>query len=258
MRLTIDVALDYAFYDPADVLLQIEVAAMADQKLLADTLSVTSRERLRATPGEEAIGQRCWALGEGHFAARYHGEVEINREVIDIAALGETRPRDLPALVVPYLMASRYCQADKFDAFVQSDFAGLSGGPLAAAIRDWVGQHLTYRCGTSSGVTTAVDTFVTREGVCRDYAHLTAALMRAGGIPARCVGGYAPNVSPQDFHAVVEVWLADAWHLVDTTGMASAADFARVGVGRDATDIAFMTIFGRADLMKQSVRVTVG
>lgn len=258
MRLTIDVALDYAFHDPADVLLQIEVAAMEDQRLLADDLSVTSRERLRATPGEESIGQRCWALGEGHFVARYHGEVEIDRPVVDISDLPDTRPRDLPALVVPYLMASRYCQADKFDSFVKSEFAGLGGGALATAIAGWVGDNLAYRSGTTSGVTTAVDTFVTREGVCRDYAHLTAALMRAGGIPARCVGGYAPNVSPQDFHAVVEVWLGDSWHLIDTTGMAGPADFARIGVGRDATDIAFMTIFGRADLMDQSVRVSVG
>lgn len=258
MRLTIDVALDYGFAEPADVLLQIEVAAMADQALIVDDLKVTSREPLRAVPGEEAVGQRCWALGEGHFAARYHGVVEIDRANHPIDTLGETRTRDLPALVVPYLMASRYCQADRFTTFVRGEFPGLGGGALAVAIRDWVAGHLTYRSGTSSGVTTAIDTFVTREGVCRDYAHLTAALMRAGGIPARCVGGYAPGVTPEDFHAVVEVWLEDGWHLIDATGMSSPLDFARVAVGRDATDIAFMTSFGDARLIEQSVRVTAG
>ena len=258
MKLTIDVALDYELAEPTDVLLQIEVAAMADQRLIVDDLRVTSREPLRAIPGEEAIGQRCWALGEGHFAARYHGEVEIDRLPADLRALSATPTRDLPALVIPYLLPSRYCQADKFEAFVTDNFAGLTGGALAAAVRDWVAGTLSYRSGTISGVTTAVDTFVTRQGVCRDYAHLTATLMRAGGIPARCVGGYAPGVSPPDFHAVIEVWLEGGWHLVDATGMASAADFARVAVGRDATDIAFMTSFGQATLVDQSVRVSAG
>ena len=43
--------------------------------------------------------------------------------------------------------------------------------------------------------------------------------------------------------------------LIDATGMARADEIARVAVGRDAVDIAFMTIFGRAKLQRQSVRV---
>ena len=49
---------------------------------------------------------------------------------------------------------------------------------------------------------------------------------------------------------------AGAWHLADATGMAAREDIARVCVGRDATDIAFMTIFGRADLWAQRVTAT--
>jgi transglutaminase-like putative cysteine protease len=67
---------------------------------------------------------------------------------------------------------------------------------------------------------------------------------------------YAPGVDPPDFHAVAELWLEGSWHLVDATGMARADELARVAVGRDATDIAFLTIFGRAQLLAQSVRVT--
>jgi hypothetical protein len=37
--------------------------------------------------------------------------------------------------------------------------------------------------------------------------------------------------------------------------MASGADLARVAVGLDATDIAFMTIFGVAALYRQTVSV---
>jgi transglutaminase-like putative cysteine protease len=92
--------------------------------------------------------------------------------------------------------------------------------------------------------------------VCRDFAHLVVAMARAGQIPARCVAAYAPGVDPPGFHAVAELWLDGGWHLVDATGMASCGDLARVVVGRDATDIAFMTVFGGATLYRQSVSVS--
>ena len=69
---------------------------------------------------------------------------------------------------------------------------------------------------------------------------------------------YAPGVTPPDFHAVVEVWLGGSWHLVDATGMAQADEIVRIGVGRDATDIAFMTVFGSATMFEQRVTVTRG
>ena len=37
--------------------------------------------------------------------------------------------------------------------------------------------------------------------------------------------------------------------------MADPAEAARICVGRDATDIAFMTVFGNAQLIEQRVRV---
>ena len=72
---------------------------------------------------------------------------------------------------------------------------------------------------------------------------------RALDIPARMVSAYAWNLDPPDFHAVVEVYLADgdhgeAWYLVDPSGLAPVEGIVRIGVGRDATDISFMTIFG--------------
>jgi hypothetical protein len=57
---------------------------------------------------------------------------------------------------------------------------------------------------------------------------------------------------------VAELWLGGAWHLVDATGMARPEEIARVVVGRDATDIAFMTVFGTALFQNQRVSVTRG
>ena len=255
MRLSIDVSLDYWIAEPADVLLQIEAAALPDQRLEVQELTVYSDTPIAAVPGEDGIGQRCLSRGAGQFRADYRAIVSIDRPTIDIAALPPTPIRALPGAVIGYLLPSRYCEADRFQGFVRDAFAGLEGGALALALRDWVGDALQYEPGTSSGVTTAMMTFAERRGVCRDYAHLLCAFARAVNIPARCVSAYAPGVDPQDFHAVCELWLGGGWHLMDATGMASPADIVRVAVGRDATDIAFMTVFGAATLYGQSVSV---
>jgi transglutaminase-like putative cysteine protease len=181
--------------------------------------------------------------------------VDVARPAVRLADHPETPVRELASVLIPYVLPSRYCQAERFTGFVENEFAGLRGGALAQALAEWVRGTLRYRSSTSSGDTTALDTFATRSGVCRDYAHLLVTLARAGGIPARCVSAYAPGVDPPDFHAVAELWMGDGWHLVDATGMASCQDLARVCVGRDATDIAFMTIFGTASLVRQQVRV---
>jgi len=55
---------------------------------------------------------------------------------------------------------------------------------------------------------------------------------------------------------VVEVWLDGAWHMVDATGLAPIEGMVRIAVGRDATDIAFMTIFGSAQMNEQAIHVT--
>ncbi len=255
MRLEIDVMLDYQVAVPADVLLQIEVAQMVDQALVGDRLTATSPEPLRPIAGNETIGQRTWVRADGAFHVNYGAIVELNRPAVDLPLLEAAPPRFLPGAVVRYLLPSRYIESDRFEAFVERSFGGLSGGAQIAAMLDWFNHEMDYVSGASSESTTAAGTFVKRQGVCRDYAHLLAAFARAASIPARLVSAYAPDVTPQDFHAVVEVWLSDAWHLVDATGMAKAEETARIAVGRDASDIAFMTLFGAGDMMAQTVSV---
>jgi len=255
MRLSIDVMLDYTIDGEADVLLLVEAAKGADQRLELQDLRVYCPEPVLAVPGEDGIGQRCWARGRGPFRAEYRATVEILREPIDFADLGDTPIRLMPPETIPYLLPSRYCESDRLEGFVEQEFGGLAAGPLASALTAWVADHLTYASGTSTGTTTALMTFAERRGVCRDYAHLLVALARAGGIPARCVSAYAPGVDPPDFHAVAELWIGGGWHLVDATRMASCGNLVRVAVGRDATDIAFMTVFGRATLNRQTVSV---
>ncbi|WGH79419.1 transglutaminase-like domain-containing protein [Jannaschia ovalis] len=256
--LTIEAKMAYDFEAAADLLLQVELARVAGQDVREDRLFTTPVNDFTRVPAEQAFGTRAWMQAEGRFEATYRATVAIDRPDPGFESLTADPPRALTGEATGFLMPSRYCPSDEFEAFVSAEFAGLSGGPLILAIRDWIGTHFTYVAGVSTAATTARESFVQRRGVCRDYAHVMVALARAAGIPARVASGYAPRVDPPDFHLVAEVWLEDAWHLVDPTGMASASELALVGVGRDAADVSFLTSYGLATLVSQTVAVAAG
>src|SRR5690606_13899415 len=97
----------------------------------------------------------------------------------------------------------------------------------------------------------AVSTLLSRRGVCRDFAHLVVAFLRALDVPARVVSVYAPGLTPMDFHAVAEAAIDGTWHVVDATGLAPRQSLLRIATGRDAADTAFLS--ARGDL---PVRIT--
>ena len=256
MRLKIDATLDYSFPGAADVLLAVEVIEMADQHIVEDLLMVSGVGPMTPIPGEESLGRRTWMQANGPFLATYSATVDVDREPAQLAGLAAAPRAALSGLVIPYLWPSRYCEADRFEAFVRREFDHLHGGDKIIAMSEWIRGHVDYIAGTSDATTTAADTFVQRQGVCRDFAHLMTSFARAAGIPARTVSAYALDLRPPDFHAVVEVWLDSGWHLIDATGLAPTEGLVRIQVGRDATDISFMTIFGQAQINTQTVAVS--
>ncbi|MDB5720954.1 MAG: hypothetical protein JWP15_1572 [Alphaproteobacteria bacterium] len=256
MHLRVDASLNYQMAEPADVLLAIEAAPTEEQRLIEDKLKVSAAEPLRTVPGDDGIGRRTWIHAEGRFHAEYSGTFVVEREAEALIGLALTPRRSLPADVIPYLWPSRFCESDRFSSFVARQFGHLDGGAKVEAMAQWIRGNIDYRIGSSDEKTSAVDTFVAREGVCRDYSHVMAAFTRAAGIPARLVSAYAWQLDPPDFHAVVDVWLDGRWRLVDASGLAPIEGLVRIAVGRDATDIAFMTIFGSARLIDQKVSVS--
>lgn len=234
--------------------MQIGVAEVAEQRIVSTTCT-TAPNIARAVPGHDGLGQRLWLEPQLGFQIDYRATVEIDRQPLARGNLPADDLAALPGAVLEYLFPSRYCPVDTMHAAAVDMFGHLTGGAAVEAVRDWIATHLAYVPGASHGGTTALDTFHAREGVCRDYAHLLIALVRGLGIPARMVSAYSPDVTPQDFHALAQVWLAGDWHLVDATGMADPATTAIIGVGRDAADIAFLTIFGAATLNEQVVEV---
>ncbi len=245
----------YDFPGPCEVLLLIEAAHSPDQTVLSEALSITPLNGFARSDDPDSGERRCVFTGDGRVEITYRAEVEVVARTGDLAAIGPTAIRDLPHDVLPYLRTSRYCPSDRFESFVEREFGRLQGGDRVAAIIGWIGRHLDYRIGASTAATTALDTFVDRAGVCRDYTHLMISLCRASCIPARAVSAYAWKLQPPDMHAVAEIWLGGRWRLVDATGLAPIEGMVRVATGRDAADIAFMTIFGRAELAAQSFSI---
>jgi transglutaminase-like putative cysteine protease len=140
-----------------------------------------------------------------------------------------------------YLRPSRYAEADKFYGFAATEFGDYGDATtLLETVSSWVGTRLNYVPGSSDPIDGAVDTLLAGNGVCRDYAHLVVALLRAANVPARLVAVYAPGLSPMDFHAVAEGLVDGQWRVVDATCLAPRQTLVRIATGRDAADTAFL------------------
>lgn len=255
MRFLIRAHLLYTTTQPCDLLLQIDAAADASQHLEAVKMTFDSNTVDHCIEGEEGIGTRRWIQTGSRFECRYQAQVDVVRKIVALDRLPQTPRVQLPADAIKFLMPSRYCHPELFLDFVSGQFGELNGGALVCAMRDWISHNFTYDGAASPLGTTATDSFQRMSGVCRDYAHMLITLARAAGIPARFVSVYAPDVKPQDFHAVAEVYLDGEWHLVDATGMSKPADMVRICVGRDAGDASFMTSYGWMELVEQTVDV---
>ncbi|MBC7723354.1 MAG: transglutaminase family protein [Burkholderiaceae bacterium] len=212
----------------------LSLAVAQNNALNSEQLEISLDGR-RIEPNEitDRHGTRLHQLvGErGRMTIDYRAEISGAATTLD--------PSDLDPIV--YLRPSRYCESDSLTPTARSEFAGLAGHDLLAAVGSWVGSKLRYVPGSSLPTDGAEQTLLARRGVCRDYAHLVIALLRALDIPARMVAVYAPGLSPMDFHAVCEAYVEGTWHVVDATALAPRQSLVRISTGRDAADIAFLT-----------------
>jgi transglutaminase-like putative cysteine protease len=122
---------------------------------------------------------------------------------------------------------------------------GWGPAPTVDAVSRFVRSHLSYTPGVTEVSSSALEALHHRAGVCQDYAHLSIALLRAAGVPARYVSGYlhtGKDARPGDTvsgesHAWVEAWLGDWWAFDPTNGVAVGERHALVGRGRDYADV---------------------
>ena len=137
-----------------------------------------------------------------------------------------------------YLTSSANIQSDDFGIMSLAQQITEEVGDdynKALAIHDWVCDNISYDRDVlykrvERGDTSAIGVLSTRRSVCEGYANLTAALLRAAGIPAKKVSGYALGSTAADTfpadaldrtgdtnHAWNEAFVGGRWIILDTT-----------------------------------------
>ncbi len=251
VRLQFSVELNYQVLEPgADFIFNLQAARTRHQRVVNERLEI-SQSVLTRSHTDTVAHTRTLRLSAnpGPLRVLSAATVDITHHRMQPQDIGEVRIPDLPPHALPYLYPSRYCESDKLHKFAVQQFGALwHGYGRVLAIRDWVTREVAFRSNTSNSLTTACDTLIGKQGVCRDFAHLMIALCRAVNIPARFATGFDygadPALGPPDFHAYVEAWLGDRWYLFDPSGTAIPMGFVRLATSRDAADAAFATIFG--------------
>ncbi len=136
--------------------------------------------------------------------------VQINTKTT-IAASAKAKPE--------WLKSGLYIPAAQ-DSFVKLAKQIVGGSTTVAAasekIRQYVGGCMTPNAGIGV-LRDASEVLKTKEGVCRDYAILTATLLRAAKIPARLCSGLVYQDGSYYYHAWTEVWDGVHWAGVDST-----------------------------------------
>jgi transglutaminase-like putative cysteine protease len=237
----------YEVAENATLIFNIHAIRGGRQRIIQEKLTITpdlsGDEKTASDSGNRYLRL---AAPEGEVRLRYEAEVELDALLQEPGTIEETPVGRLPLEVLPFLNPSRYCPSDQLARFATRQFGALERGfGRVTEICNWINREVDYVIGSSDTTTTAADTFATRAGVCRDFAHLGITMCRALGIPARFVSCYAWQLKPQDFHAVFEAYLGDRWYLFDPTRMAALNGMVRIGTGRDAADTAFSTIYGQ-------------
>ncbi|MFP5271230.1 transglutaminase-like domain-containing protein [Coleofasciculus sp.] len=257
MKFNLGCKLNYSVAASSTLIFNLSVVEKKYQKILQESLQIEPSMNYEeyVTPVMENRYLRINA-SPGDLQISYQATVDLSYQDEDPSSIAEIPPAKLPLENLHYLYPSRYCESDRLMRLAQHEFGDLIPDySRVTAICNWIYDNVTYLSGSTNQHTSAYDTATERAGVCRDFAHLGIAFCRALNIPARFVTGYAYNLEPPDFHAYFEAYLGDRWYLFDPTRLAPCNGFIRIGIGRDAADVAFATIFGNVQMEYKDVFV---
>lgn len=95
--------------------------------------------------------------------------------------------------LAPYLLESEFvAMNDAIQRKAEQVASGSSGEfDVASRVCAWVNSIMTYNTSFTDSIVPSDIVFATQQGVCDEYAHLSIAMLRSLGIPARYVAGYA-------------------------------------------------------------------
>lgn len=202
-------------------------------------------------------------MPQGQLRIRHNAVIQDIGQ-LDVPGIGARQHpvEELPVEILPYLLASRYCEVDRMTEIAWAHFSHLPfGWPRVQAVMSWVHNHITFGYAFARSTKSAYDAYIEQRGVCRDFMHLSITLLRALTIPARYTTGYLGDIgvpvdpNPMDFSAWFEVYLGNRWWTCDARHNQQRIGRVLMATGRDATDVALTTSFG-STVLKQFIVVT--
>src|SRR5438067_3303437 len=228
--------------------------------------SIKKPEMLRTEPEvlvenfTDMFGNRCARIVAPPGDIRLMGSAIVEDSGLPdpvVADAPQHPVQELPFETLTYLLGSRYCEVEKFHNIAWQLFGNAPmGWGRVEAVCTWVHNHITFDYMSAREDKTAWDVYTEKRGVCRDFMHLAITLCRCLNIPARYTTGYlgdigvSPAPVPMDFSAWFEVFLGGQWHTFDARHNARRIGRVLMATGRDATDVALTTTFGKHVLKK--------
>jgi transglutaminase-like putative cysteine protease len=259
MKIRFGYELVYGVPQAVPMVLMLHSQPNPSQRLLKPDVMTTSPQ-VALNFYLDAFGNTCTRLEApiGELRVTSDGVMEDSGlpEPADWGA-AELAVSELPGETLQFLIASRYCETDLLMNDAWRLFGHLAPGwSRVQSICDFVNRHVTFGYVYARPTKTAMETFLERQGVCRDLAHLAIAFCRCLNIPARYCTTYLGDIgvppvnAPMDFAGCMEVYLGGAWHMFDPRNNARRIGRIVIARGRDAADVAISTAFGAPYLQK--------
>ena len=207
----------------------------------------------------DSFGNLCQRLvaPAGYFSVRTSVDIETAKASDTAPGAHFIEVQQLPDETLPFLYPSRYCESDRFTQMAASLVSDRAPGyDQCTAIVDYIRSTIRYTPGAGQRIISASELNESRNGVCRDMAHLGIACCRALSIPARMVVGYLETREPMDLHAWFEAYVGNRWYTFDPTQVSLQGGRVAIAFGRDAADVAIYTQFGDpVELLSMNVKV---
>lgn len=260
MKFEISCELSYEVFSPTTFIFNIQAVRSANQIIIEESILINPIVHFEEfTINNTDTRFIKLEVDQGtSFTINYHAQVDVEYKIVDEGILLHKIPIiELDTGVLPYLFPSRHCQSDKLRKLADKEFSHLPNDYLkVVAISDWIFNNIDYITGTTDSGTSAYDTLIQREGVCKDFAHLGIALCRAIDIPARYLTAYAYHLNPPDIHACFEAYIGGNWVIFDPTKLVPINGLVKIANGKDATEAAVASFFGNTNCTFMNVQCT--
>jgi transglutaminase-like putative cysteine protease len=219
---------------------------------------LTLEAKLRTTP--DAVHYRYWDYWGTQVTAfevhEPHDALAVVVTSVVETSEGSLPPVDAPGWAELQLAAGdqqyewigatrRTTPDDELAAAALEAAVDLDPGGAALAIAAAAADRVSYEPGSTGVQTSATEAWRLRRGVCQDIAHVSLAMLRSVGLPARYVSGYLHPVENApigttvtgESHAWVEVWLGQWWPYDPTNRVPVGERHVVVARGREYGDV---------------------